>query len=87
MRVVGIPILSPIPTQLQNTIAIVAGSLICVGIVTNDITTPIAGESTLLALAGGEAQTLAGDTVISGSKLKFDRAALFAPPNRFFSAS
>lgn len=29
------------------------------------------GAVTLLALAGGEAQTLAGDTVMSGSKLKF----------------
>ena len=41
------------------------------------------GTVTLLALAGGEAQTLAGDTVISGSKLKFDRLALFAPPADF----
>jgi 3-phenylpropionate/cinnamic acid dioxygenase small subunit len=29
------------------------------------------GTVTLLALAGGEAQTLAGETVMSGSKLKF----------------
>ena len=42
------------------------------------------GGVTLLALAGGEAQTLAGDTVISGSKLKFDRLALFAPPTDCF---
>jgi hypothetical protein len=42
------------------------------------------GGVTLLALAGGEAQTLAGDTLISGSKLKFDRLALFAPPTDFF---
>jgi pimeloyl-ACP methyl ester carboxylesterase len=42
------------------------------------------GGVTLLALAGGEAQTLAGDTMISGSKLKFDRLALFAPPTDFF---
>jgi hypothetical protein len=42
------------------------------------------GGVTLLALAGGEAQTLAGDTVISRSKLKFDRLALFAPPTDFF---
>jgi hypothetical protein len=42
------------------------------------------GAVALLALAGGEAQTLAGDTVISGSKLQFDRLALFAPPTEFF---
>jgi pimeloyl-ACP methyl ester carboxylesterase len=42
------------------------------------------GGVTLLALAGGEAQTLGGDTVMSGSKLKFDRLALFAPPTDFF---
>jgi len=42
------------------------------------------GTVTLLALAGGEAQTLAGDTVMSGSKLKFDRLALFAPATDFF---
>jgi pimeloyl-ACP methyl ester carboxylesterase len=42
------------------------------------------GTVTLLALAGGEAQTLAGDTVIPRSKLKFDRLALFAPPTDFF---
>jgi pimeloyl-ACP methyl ester carboxylesterase len=42
------------------------------------------GPVTLLALAGGEAQTLAGDTVMCGSKLKFDRLALFAPPTDFF---
>jgi pimeloyl-ACP methyl ester carboxylesterase len=42
------------------------------------------GTVTLLALAGGEAQTLAGDTVISGSTLRFDRLALFAPPADFF---
>ena len=41
------------------------------------------GAVTLLALAGGEAQTLDGDTVMSGSKLKFDRLALFAPPTDF----
>ncbi len=45
------------------------------------------GAVTLLALAGGEAQTLAGDTVISGSKLNFDRLALFAPPTYFFRRS
>jgi pimeloyl-ACP methyl ester carboxylesterase len=37
------------------------------------------GAVTLVARAGGEAQTIAGDTVMSGSKLKFDRLALFAP--------
>jgi len=42
------------------------------------------GTVTLLALAGGEAQTLAGDTVMSGSTVKFDRLALFAPPTDFF---
>jgi len=42
------------------------------------------GTVALLALAGGEAQTLAGDMVISGPKLKFDRLALFAPPTDFF---
>jgi pimeloyl-ACP methyl ester carboxylesterase len=42
------------------------------------------GAVTLLALAGGEAQTLDGDTVISRSKLKLDRLALFAPPTDFF---
>ena len=42
------------------------------------------GTVTLLALAGGEAQTLVGDTAMSGSKLKFDRLALFAPPTDFF---
>jgi pimeloyl-ACP methyl ester carboxylesterase len=42
------------------------------------------GTVTLLALAGAEAQTLAGDTVMSGSKLNFDRLALFAPPTDFF---
>lgn len=42
------------------------------------------GTVTLLALAGGEAQTLAGDTVISGSTWRFDRLALFAPPTDFF---
>jgi pimeloyl-ACP methyl ester carboxylesterase len=42
------------------------------------------GTVTLLALAGGEAQTLAGDTVMSESKLKFGRLALFAPPIDFF---
>jgi pimeloyl-ACP methyl ester carboxylesterase len=45
------------------------------------------GTVTLLALAGGEAQTLAGDTVMSASKLKFDRLALFAPPTDFFRRS
>ncbi len=42
------------------------------------------GTVTLLALAGGEAQTLAGETVMSGSTLKFHRLALFAPPTDFF---
>jgi pimeloyl-ACP methyl ester carboxylesterase len=42
------------------------------------------GTVTLLALAGGEAQTLAGDLVVSGAKLKFDRLALFSPPTDFF---
>jgi pimeloyl-ACP methyl ester carboxylesterase len=42
------------------------------------------GTVTLLALAGGEARTLAGDLVTVGSKLKFDRLALFAPPTDFF---
>ena len=45
------------------------------------------GAVTLLALAGGEAQTLAGDTVMSGPTLKFDRLALFAPPTDFFRRS
>jgi pimeloyl-ACP methyl ester carboxylesterase len=42
------------------------------------------GTVTLLALAGGEARTLAGDSVMVGAKLKFDRLALFAPPTDFF---
>jgi pimeloyl-ACP methyl ester carboxylesterase len=42
------------------------------------------GTVALLALAGGKAQTFAGDMVISGSQLKFDRLALFAPPTDFF---
>jgi pimeloyl-ACP methyl ester carboxylesterase len=42
------------------------------------------GTVTLLALAGGKAQTLAGDLVMSGSTVKFDRLALFAPPTDFF---
>jgi len=42
------------------------------------------GAAILLALAGGEAQTLAGDTVMSRPTLKFDRLALFAPPTDFF---
>jgi len=42
------------------------------------------GTVTLLALAGGEAQTLAGETVMSGSTLKCDRLALFAPPTDLF---
>lgn len=45
------------------------------------------GTVTLLALAGGEAQTLAADTVMSGSKLKFERLALFAPASDFFRRS
>jgi pimeloyl-ACP methyl ester carboxylesterase len=42
------------------------------------------GTVTLLALVGGKAQTLAGENVISGSKWKFTRLALFAPPTDFF---
>jgi pimeloyl-ACP methyl ester carboxylesterase len=42
------------------------------------------GTVALLALAGGEAQTFAGDPVMSGSRLKFDRLALFAPLSVFF---
>ncbi len=42
------------------------------------------GTVTLLALAGGNAQTLTGDRVLSGSKWKFARLALFAPPTDFF---
>ena len=42
------------------------------------------GAVTLLALGGGETQTPAGDTVMSGSKFKFDRLALFVPPTVFF---
>ena len=42
------------------------------------------GTAVLLALAGGEARTLAGDRVMSGSKWKFTRLALFAPPADFF---
>ena len=42
------------------------------------------GTVSLLALAGGEARTLAGDLVMAGSKLKFDRLALLAPPTDFF---
>jgi pimeloyl-ACP methyl ester carboxylesterase len=42
------------------------------------------GAMTLLALAGAEARTLSGDRVVSGSKWKFDRLALFAPPADFF---
>ncbi|MDF5726079.1 MAG: hypothetical protein PUP91_37680 [Rhizonema sp. PD37] len=42
------------------------------------------GVVTLLALAGGEAQTLSGHRVVSGSKWKFERLALFAPPTDFF---
>ena len=42
------------------------------------------GTVTLLALAGGEARTLSGDRVVSGSKWKFDCLALFAPLADFF---
>jgi predicted alpha/beta hydrolase family esterase len=38
----------------------------------------------LLALAGGKAETLAGDRITSGSKWKFARLALLAPPTDFF---
>jgi hypothetical protein len=44
------------------------------------------GAVTLLALAGGQARTRTGDLVMPGSKLKFDRLALFAPPADFFPA-
>lgn len=42
------------------------------------------GAVALLALAGGEARTLSGHRVVSGSKWKFERLALFAPPAGFF---
>ena len=42
------------------------------------------GTVALLALAGGEARTFSGHRVISGSKWKFERLALFAPPADFF---
>lgn len=42
------------------------------------------GTVTLLALAGGEARTLVGNRIVSGSKWKFDRLVLFAPPADFF---
>jgi pimeloyl-ACP methyl ester carboxylesterase len=42
------------------------------------------GTVALLALAGGEAQTFAGEQAISGSRLKLERLALFAPPTDFF---
>jgi pimeloyl-ACP methyl ester carboxylesterase len=42
------------------------------------------GTVALLALAGGEARTLAGDVVAAGSRIGFDRLALFAPPTDFF---
>ena len=42
------------------------------------------GAVALLALAGGEARTLSGHRVVSGSKWKFERLALFAPPTDFF---
>lgn len=42
------------------------------------------GAVALLILAGGKARTLSGHHVISGSKWKFDRLVLFAPPADFF---
>ncbi|QNH23510.1 alpha/beta hydrolase [Xanthomonas theicola] len=42
------------------------------------------GALTLLVLAGGQARTLSGDRVVVGSKWKFARLALFAPPADFF---
>jgi predicted alpha/beta hydrolase family esterase len=42
------------------------------------------GCVTLLALAGGEAETLTGDRITSRSKLTFARLALLAPPTDFF---
>lgn len=42
------------------------------------------GAVALLALAGGEARTLSGHQVVSGSKWKFERLALLAPPADFF---
>ncbi len=42
------------------------------------------GAVALLALAGGEARTRSGHRVVSGSKWKFERLALFAPPADFF---
>jgi pimeloyl-ACP methyl ester carboxylesterase len=42
------------------------------------------GTVVLLAIAGGEARTLAGDRVAFGSKWKLARLALFAPPADFF---
>lgn len=42
------------------------------------------GSVTLLALAGGEAETLAGERIISRPQWKFARLALLAPPTDFF---
>lgn len=42
------------------------------------------GTVALLALAGGEGETRAGDRLISGAKWKFSRLALLAPPTDFF---
>lgn len=42
------------------------------------------GTVALLALAGGEARTLSGHRVVSGSRWKFDRLVLLAPPADFF---
>jgi len=42
------------------------------------------GSVALLALAGGEARTFAGDLVVCGPPLNFLRLALLAPPTDFF---
>ena len=45
------------------------------------------GATMLLVMAGGHAQTLAGQRVSVASKVKFDRLVLFTPPADFFRAS
>jgi len=42
------------------------------------------GTVALLALAGAQAQTFAGEQAMSGSRLQLERLALFAPPTDFF---
>ena len=44
------------------------------------------GATMLIALAGGQAQTLAGKRLSPGSKIDFDRLALFTPATDFFRA-